>query len=447
MQRLQHLSIGLTLSLIAASITAAANEPTIEVEALERRLEQSPIAQAARADVAVIEEEKLQRSTRNGWELFGGLNAAALNEIEGDDNRRYDRVQGDIGLRHPLLGSQRAETDAVTDLERLRLRTKGEADARVAQLRIELRRRYADYWLHNRLLKLGEDWLQSSTAALDRVSAQAGATILNSDIAALETAVEQARIDVAQANAARQASRRAIESILGESVAAFEPRWPANSAICQVETDLRNALWEQDPTIRATKAELALVIEQGGYALVDEVDSNLTLTHSQILEEWDDRGHETSIGLSAAMPIAVGKAHGQREAWRNAQILQLQRRLEVDRQAVVAQVAETLAQMQLGAASRDAAEARLRQAHYMWLEARERSGILSGDNALQPLQRSVAWYQAARERLQREYTWLAARAELEGIETPDCQPSLATPPSDQWLKPLALEASSTETMQ
>ncbi len=447
MQRLQHLPIGLTTFLLAASLTAAANEPVIEREALERRLEQSPVAQAARANVAVIEEQRLQRSARNGWEIFGGLNAAALNEIEGDDNRRYDRVQGDIGLRHPLLGSQRANTDAITDLEKLRLQTQGEADTRIQRLTIDLRRRYADYWLNNRLLGLSEDWLQSSTTALESVSAQAGATILDSEIAALEAAVEQARIDAAQASAARQASRRAIESILGQSVAAFEPVWPGSSTVCQRETDLRSALWNQDPAIRATKEQLALVIEQGGYALVDEVDSNLTLTHSQILEEWDDRGHETSIGLSAVMPIAVAKAHDQREAWRNAQILQLQRRLEVDRQAVVARVAETLAQLQLGAANRDASEARLRRAHYMWVEARERRDILSGNNALQPLQRSVAWYQTARERLQREYAWLAARAEIEGIRTPDCQPSLATPPSRQWLQPLALELSGTETMQ
>ncbi len=447
MARLQPTTVRFIALLMATSFTASASEAVIEREALERQLEQSPVAQAARADVAVVDEQRAQRSTRSGWRVFGDLNAAALNEIEGDDNRRYDRVQGDIGLRHPLLGSQRAETDAVTNLEKLRLQTQGEADSRIERLAIDLRRRYAEYWYQNRLLRLSEDWLQSSTAALERVSAQAGATILNSEITALEAAVEQARIDHTEATAARQAARRVIEAILGQSVPEFQPVWPANSAICVNESDLQSALWDQDPAIRATKAQLALVIEQGGYALADEINSNITLTHSQILEAWDDRGHETSIGLSAEMPIALTKAHNQREAWRNAEILQLQRRLEVERQSVIAEVADRLARMQAGAASRQAAEARLRQAHYLWLESRERADMLTGDNVLQPLQRSIAWYQTARERLQREAAWLVARAELEGIRTPNCQPTLATAPSDQWLSPLPARTSINEARQ
>lgn len=437
----------LTALLPVASPLFATEEPVIERSMLEQQLVHSPLAQSARSDVQVVEEQRQQRSAETGWRAFGALNAATLNEIEGEDNRRYDRLQGDIGLRHPLLGSQRAEQEAVLDLERLQLRTQGEADARIEQLAVDLRKRYADYWLNERLQQLSEDWLQTAEPELQRLSAQSGRTVLNSEIAALASTVDQARVDRQQAIATREAARRGMEALLGQSITAFQAVWPGSDAICRSEPDIRNAVWRQDPEIRALKAELAVLIEQGGYRFSDEINSNLTLTHSQILEEWDDRGHETSIGLTAEMPIAVAKAHDHRTAWRNAQILQLQRRLEVERQAAVAMIAGTIARLQATSAARTATENRLRRAHYTWVESQERTRASVNTNQLLPLAQSVNWYRTARERLQQEAEWLRARAELEGIRTPECPPSLATAPETAWLTPLPSITQPTESGQ
>ncbi len=432
-------------ALVVFSVSALANEPVIERQTLAQGLIDAPTTLAANADVAVIAEQRDQRAARNGWRAFGALSAATLNEIEGaGDNRRYDRLQGDIGLRHPLLGSQRGEEDALLNLDRLRLRTKAQADTRLVLLTTEFNRLYADYWLADQLMGLSDRWLKAVKPDFEQLIPQSGITLLESELTAIETAIQQGELDRREAATNRQAIRRELEALLGQSITAFKPVWPGDHGVCQQEANLRTALWRQDPAIQAGRDELALLIERGHYGVSDEIDSSVAVTHSQILEEWDDRGHETSIGLTAEMPLAVARAHERRAAWRNAQILQLQRQLEVQKQRVSAEIARALGQIESAKAGQAITERQLREARDRWVQTQQRIGIAGGTNALQALQQSIRWYQVARERLQQEADWLRARAPIETIRVPNCAGDVASAPKSEAFMPLAGSHSSEE---
>ncbi|MEX0448453.1 TolC family protein [Spiribacter sp. 221] len=418
------LSLTVSLTVAATSLPhafAMDGEPPLERTALTAALDTSPRVQAARAEADVIEQQHRQLEAEGGWRAFGALSGAAVNEIEGNNgNRRYDRLQGDIGVSRPLLGSLTAQRKALLTLERQRVRAEGRTGEITETVGREVREAYAKYWISDRRYRLASAWHQRLSDRLEGLRPQVGTTLRASEFAEARSALRLARENRRRARNDRQMQLHALEALLGESIRPFDPRWPVERGICGRAGVLLEAALAADPISESARRELALLLERGNSGLADEVQSDLVLTHTQTVEDWDENGDETSIGLTAEIPLSLGQARDARRNLRNAEVLQVQRRIEANRQELRGRIGVAMAELRNTTQARQAANARLDQARDDWNEERRRlrSGLTR--SPMPALRAAIRWYQTADERLDREAEWLVARAPLETIETPGC---------------------------
>ena len=418
-------SLSLFLTVVATSLSSAFamdGEPPLERTALAASVHTSPRVQAARAEADVIEQQRRQLEAGGGWRAFGALSGAAVNEIEGNNgNRRYDRLQGNIGVSRPLLGSRTAQRKALLTLERQRLRAEGISGEVAEDVGNELRESYAKYWINDRRYRLASAWQQTLSERLEGLRSQVGTTLRASEFAEARSALRIARENRQRARNDRQMQLNTLQALLGESVSAFDPRWPVENGICRREGALLEAALAADPISDSARRELALLLERGTSGLTDEVQSDLVLAHTQTVEDWDENGDETSVGLTAEIPLSLGQARDARRNLRNAEVLQVQRRIEANRQALRGRIGMAMAALRNTTQARQAADERLDQARDDWHEERRRlqSGLTR--SPMPALRAAIRWYEIAEERLEREAEWLLARAPLEGIETPGCR--------------------------
>ncbi len=418
-------ALTLSLTVAATSLTSALamdGESPLERAALATSVDTSPRVQAARAEADVIEQQHRQRRAEGGWRAFGALSGAAVNEIEGNNgNRRYDRLQGDIGVSRPLLGSMTAQRETLLTLERQRLRAEGRIGQVAEAVGKELRDAYATYWISDRRYRLASTWHQRLSDRLEGLRPQVGTTLRASEFAEARSALRIARENRRQARNDRLMQLNTLRALLGEDISAFDPRWPAESGICRRERVLLQAALAADPIGDSARRELALLLNRGDSGLADEVQSDLVLTHTQTVEDWDENGDETSIGLTAEIPLSLSRARNARRDLRNAEVLQVQRRIEANRQALRGRIGVAMAALRNTTQAREAADAHLDQARDDWNEEQRRlqSGLTR--SPMPALRAAIRWYQIADERLDREAEWLIARAPLERIETPGCQ--------------------------
>ena len=419
------LSLTVSLTVAATSLSPALameGESPLERAALADSVDTSPRVQAARAEADVIEQQRRQRRAEGGWRAFGALSGAAVNEIEGNNgNRRYDRLQGDIGVSRPLLGSMTAQREALLALERQRLRAEGRIGRVAEVVGRELRDAYAKYWISDRRYRLASAWHRRLSDRLEGLRPQVGTTLRASEFAEARSALRIARDNQRQARNDRLMELNPLRALLGEDISAFDPRWPAESGICRRERVLLQAALAADPIGDSARRELALLLDRGDSGLADEVQSDLVLTHTQTVEDWDENGDETSIGLTAEIPLSLGRARDARRDLRNAEVLQVQRRIEANRQELRGRIGVAMAALRNATQAREAADARLDQAREDWNEEQRRlqSGLTR--SPMPALRAAIRWYRIADERLDREAEWLIARAPLETIETPGCR--------------------------
>lgn len=394
----------------------------VERQALAVSVDAAPRVQAARAEADLAGQQVRQREAQGGWQAFGAVTGATVNEIEtADSNRRYDRLQGNIGLTHPLLGSLTAQRSNLLALERARIRAQGNTADVARAVNDELRTAYAQYWTADRHARLAAAWQQQLADRLESLRPQVGNTLRASEFAEARAALRNAREDQQMARNQRQMRLRELQALLGRDIPAFEPRWPVDAGVCRREGVLFEAALASDPISTSARQELALLLERGDSGLTDEVQSNLILTHTQTVEEWDERGDETSIGLTAEIPLRLGQARDARRDLRNAEVLRVQRRLEAARQALRGRIGVAVGDLRNTARARRAADERVAQARADWHEAQRRleAGLIR--SPMPALRAGTRWYRLAAERLDREAEWLRARAPLEGLETPGCR--------------------------
>ena len=411
----------LLATLAPSAVTTAQTRPVVEQTALTASLETAPRVELARAEADLIAQQRRQLQSESGWQAFGAITAGRLNEIEANGgNRRYDQLQGDIGLSHPLLGSVDARKSRLLELERARLRAQGETRATTRAVAVELRRLYAGYWVSEQRIRRAARWQRRLETRLESLRGQVGGTLRASEFAEVQAALREAREDGRQARYRQAMQRGEMQALLGREVGAFEPRWPVADGICRRQAVLFEAALQADPTILAARRELALLLDRGEAGLTREIDSSLVITHSQTVEAWDERGDASRIGLTAEIPLRLGAARDARRDLRNAEVLQLQRRLEAARAALRGRIGVSLGDLRQASAARRAAAAQLTQARADWREAQRRLEAGLERSPMPALRAGLRWYRRGDERLRREADWLTARAPLAALETPGC---------------------------
>ena len=387
----------------------------------------APAVENARAEARRIAEQRRLVEAESGWRLLGGVTTGRINEIEGENaNRRYDRLQADAGLEHPLLGARRAQQRSIRDLKREYLR----ASARVGQTRqtnrIRIHRAYARYWLAQMQIRLADAWLAVVTVDIPGLKQQRGKTIRDSEVDTLLAAVNAARTDRLTARQSRDTDRRLLETLTGTRIAPFTATWPDLKGLCTRVTAWRRAIWTQTPSVAAAQNELALLARTPRPGATDSIRARVRLQHSQIVEDWDEQGDETNLTVSADMPLALTSARRQQIALHNAEKRLVQRRLEALRQTLLADLGAELQRLTEARLQRERATEALQTARRRWQadQRRIQTGIDGPGRA--GMESAIDWYDTARQRLAAEIRWLEARAPLEVLSTPDCH---SAPPS------------------
>ena len=432
---MKPIPIVLSMTVLVASLiaTGAMAQPTRERAHFERWLAEAPGARAADSQANLAARQAEEQASKGGWRVFAGISGAHVNEIEGSGNNRvYERLQGDIGLKYPLLGSRRAQEESVARFERARLESQAQATVRRTQLGHQLADAYTDYWVNDRRHAVATRWHGHLREQLPELEQQVGKRLLASDISALRAALDGSRMDRDIAALERTAARERLGALLGRNVAAFTPVWPGDAPVCDRPGPLRQALNTTDPEVVAARASLALVIDQPAPGPAAVIQSGFLLQHSQVMEDLDDNGDETSAGLTAEMPLDLGNAASRYRHRRNAEMLAAQERLRAVRQTRLTAVTADLATLRQTTRQRAPAAQRLERARKDWQAARQRSRLAT-TNGLTALERGMAWYDAARLRLEREARWLKARARVESVSPASCRSGGADAPNNRLL--------------
>ena len=415
---------------------AAGAAPPLERETLETELLTAPAAMASRADVDLINQQRRRQETEGGWQLFGGADVASVNEIiDRDQSRRFEQLRGQVGLRYPILGGQAPQRRALEQLDRAAIQQQGELDTDLEALRAQFRAAYADYWAHWRLERLAAEWREVLEEAAAPLADRGAGAVRSSELAEVDLALREAEDDLHSARGDKRAALRELGSLLGRELPAFEPVWPGATPMCTREDALLQAMERHDPRVQSTQEELSLLLERPQSPLLDEVNTNFVVAHGQNLDDWRDRGDETSVGITFDMPLSLGQARNQRREVRNAEVNRLQHQLASARQAMIGDVSDDLARLERETRQRDTAGHRLRHTRTTWRESALRARAEMDDDLLTTLRNGVTWYGRARERIERERTWLRARVPLEPLATPDCPMTTTTPPLQTSLRP------------
>ena len=415
---------------------AGASPPPLERETLETELLTAPAAMASRADMELIRQQRRRQETEGGWQLFGGADIASINEIiDRDQSRRFEQLRGQVGLRYPILGGRAPQRRALEQFDRAAIQQEGVLDEDLDALRAQFRAAYAEYWAHQRLERLATEWravLEEAAAPLEDRGAGA---VRRSELAEVDLALREAEDDLHSARGDKRAALRELSSLLGRELPAFQPVWPGAVPVCTREESLLQAMERRDPAIQSTQEELSLLLERPQSPLLDEVNTNIVIAHGQNLDDWRDRGDETSVGITFDMPLSLTRARERRREVRNAEVNRLQHQLASARQAVIGDIGQDLARLEREGRQRATAGHRLRHTRATWRESVLRAQAEMDDGLLTTLRNGVTWYARARERIERERTWLRARIPIEPLSTADCPMTTATPPLQAALRP------------
>ena len=415
---------------------AGASGPPLERETLETELVTAPAAMASRADVELIRQQRRRQETEGGWQLFGGADLASVNEIiDRDQSRRFEQLRGQVGLRYPILGGRAPQRRTLEQLDRAAIRQQGALDADMEALRQQFRAAYAEYWAHWRLERLAAEWREVLEEAAAPLADRGAGAVRSSELAEVDLALREAEDDLHSARGDRRAALRELGSLLGRELPAFEPVWPGAAPMCTREDALLQAMESRDPGVQSAQEELSLLLERPRSPLLDEVNTNFVVAHGQNLDDWRDRGDETSVGITIDMPLSLSRARERRREVRNAEVNRLQHQLASARQAVIGDINEALARLEREGRQRETAGLRLRHTRTTWRESALRAQAEMDDGLLNTLRNGVTWYARARERIERERTWLRARIPLEPLATAACPMTIATPPLQTSLRP------------
>jgi len=392
--------------------------PVIMRHSLLQHLADAPALRSAELERETIRHRRDGLDARRGWRVFGNAELASADEvIDADRRRRYERAGAGVGLRYPLLGSRSAERRGVMGVDRTLVLRDGEDGSARDQLGIMLRQAYAAYWVADQRLHLSRRWLRS-VADDQRLEQRSRAGLVRqSDAGQLELARERIGVHEHEARVDRDRAHRAMENILGRSLPAFTPVWPGTTPVCTDPALLTAGLQDQDPLLRARRDEVRLLLSDQPMSTWDEVESSLVIRHGQTLDDWQDQGNVTSIGVTVEMPLGLQASRQARQREQATDLAASQMRLAQRHQGIQREAHEALAELAREDGYRELLRRQLRQATLSWRELEQRVTGSADTEILPVLQARAAWYDRARDLLLQEQRWLEARAELE-LATP-----------------------------
>lgn len=271
----------------------------------------------------LLAEDNLQTSefgrdkvdAANGWKAFGSLGSGYVQSIV-DRGRTYNytALLGNIGVRHPLLGSADRENQSLIKAEQEIAIKQQDLEWTKRKIRLQLAADYASYWGGQQKQKLTEAYLNLSEPAAELLKQrEAKGILLKADRLEAMTAFDRARYENTENQHLMRNALDSMSAYLDRTVDPFDAVKPQFSGLTAEVTngDVHN---HHDLLI------IAAMIEAQG-EIIDKhnnwrgIESDALLTHSAVLNDpISDLGYGFIASVNVQMPLSIAS---YREAEKN----------------------------------------------------------------------------------------------------------------------------------
>ena len=415
----------LTAATLAGALSPALADGPLPVSLAElenRARAYAPSARLAQAEVAVAEQRSAATQARQGARLFGGADLGQAREPVTDTlSRDYRRIQGQVGVRWPLLGSRATQERDAQDADR------AVARSRLQRQQIELaavqalRRGYVQHQHSAQRNRIAQAFLHDSAEVQDQLLRRRNAGALleadRLDLTGLYQAVkavrdsQQAAQSLALADMARL-SGHPVPAVREDELLLPEGCLSAPALAAQAE---------RQPSVQMARLDLDAAQQHTQHARLDGLEAGVSVAQSFSRDVGGSSGHSTRVGVDFSVPL-------QWRAQRDAALAQAQADtdhahalVELRRSEWESAVQRALADYQLRNQEMPARMHRLQAAQEALRIARLRLQAFDGDGYSKLIMARHALYQAAQQVVDSAELRDLAALELLGLHG-DCTP-------------------------
>lgn len=279
----------------ALSPALADGPPLVSLAELENRARAyAPAARLAQAEVAVAEQRSAATQARQGARLFGGADLGQAREPVTDTlSRDYRRIQGQVGVRWPLLGSRATQERDAQDADR------AVARSRLQRQQIELaavqalRRGYVQHQHSAQRNRIAQAFLHDSAEVQDQLLRRRNAGALleadRLDLTGLYQAVkavrdsQQAAQSLALADMARL-SGHPVPAVREDELLLPEGCLSAPALAAQAE---------RQPSVQMARLDLGAAQQHTQHARLDGLEAGVSVAQSFSRDVGGSSGHST----------------------------------------------------------------------------------------------------------------------------------------------------------
>lgn len=381
----------------AWSPVLADSPPALSLAELENRARAyAPASRLAQAEVAVAEQRSAATQARQGARLFGGADWSQAREPVTDTlSRDYRRIQGQVGVRWPLLGSRATQERDTQDADRAVTRSRLQRQ-QVEQAAVQaLRRAYLQHQRSAQRSHIAQAFLQDraevQSLLLRRRDSGALLEADRLDLTGLYQTVQAVR-DSQQA--AQDLTLAEMARLSGHPVPAIrdsELLWPESC----LSAPALAAQAERQPAVQLAQLDRAAALQHTQHARLDGVEAGVSVAQSLSRDMGGSSGHSTRVGVDFSVPLQWRAQRDAALAQAQADTDRAQALVELRRSEWEAAGQRALADYHLRAQDMAAQMHRLQAAQEALRIARLRLQAFDGDGYSRLITARHALYQAA----------------------------------------------------